>query len=283
VGGDYILKSGDREKLLRSVRISQALHAQGFDSSLPLLTRTGKEYFQDRETFVLTRRLRGNPLSKADRFGPSRVIFGEQYGRSIARLHKALKAIQEDIPSAEVDLYKRVTEWALPSVKRQNTERNIGLDETFFSDVMRGFGELHDKLPRQLIHRDPNPSNILFHNDTVTGFIDFDLSETNIRLWDVCYCATGILSESTDGEDEGHEKWLEILGGILRGYDLEGRLTPEEKHAVFYVICSILIICIAYFEGREMHKDLAEANRRMLGFVVRKKEQIDSLVSSRMI
>ena len=74
----------------------------------------------------------------------------------------------------------------------------MGIDDSFFNGFIDGFGMLYDKLPKQLIHRDPNPSNILFDNGIVTGFIDFDLSEINIRLWDVCYCATGILSDGSD-------------------------------------------------------------------------------------
>jgi len=84
----------------------------------------------------------------------------------------------------------------------------------------------------------------LFDGSYVSGFIDFEISQINIRLWDLCYCATGILSE---GSAEAYEKWLDILGGILHGYHLEERLTPEEKRAVFDVICSIQMICIAYF------------------------------------
>jgi len=70
---------------------------------------------------------------------------------------------------------------------------------------------------KQLIHRDPNPSNILFDGGEVSGFIDFDLSERNVRLWDPCYYATGILSEFR-GVDGIYEKWPEIkeLAGINR-------------------------------------------------------------------
>ncbi len=274
VGNDYVLKSGDREKVIKNLKISKALHEQGFVSSLPVLTKTGSEYLEDKEIFILTRGLKGKPLSRSDRFGRNRVKFGEQYGRSIARLHKALKSIEKDILPDEVNLYKNVTEWTLPCVKRQNIQWNMGLDESFFTDFTENFGILHDKLPRQLIHRDPNPSNILFDNGMVTGFIDFDLSEINIRLWDVCYCATGILSE---GSEEAYEKWLEILGGILRGYDLEGKLTPEEKQAVFYVICSIQMICIAFFESHDIYKELAKTNRQMLQFIVRNKEAINNI------
>jgi Ser/Thr protein kinase RdoA (MazF antagonist) len=139
----------------------------------------------------------------------------------------------------------------------------MGLDERLFDDYIAGFGALFDKLSKQLIHRDPNPGNILFKDGEVSGFINFDLSEVTVRLWDVCYCATGILVESTDEE---YEKWLDILGGILHGYDSGGKLTPEEKRAVFYVICSIQMICIAYFESREELKQLAKINRKMFAF-----------------
>jgi AraC-like DNA-binding protein len=274
LGNNYILKCCKLEKLMKNLKISKALHHQGFASSLPVLTKTGSEYVEYKELFVLTRGLKGNPLSKSDRFGHNRMKFAEQYGKSIAKLHTTLKNIQKDIFLDEINLYKNVIEWALPSFKRQNIQWGMGLDDDFFYDFIDNFGILYDKLPKQLIHRDPNPGNILFDNGVVTGFIDFDLSEVNIRLWDVCYCATGILSEASD---EAYEKWLEILGGILKGYDLEAGLTSEEKQAIFYVICSIQMICIAYFEGHDIYKELAKTNRRMLQFIIQNKEVIESI------
>ncbi len=73
------------------------------------------------------------------------------------------------------------------------------------------------------------------------------------------------------------KKWLDILKGILHGYDLEGKLTPEEKQAVFYVICSIQMICIAYFEKHDMYKELAKTNRQMLNFIIQNKEKIENI------
>lgn len=274
VGNDYILKTGDREKLMKNLKISKALHKQGFVSSLPVPTKTGDEYLDGKELFILTQGLKGSPLPKSDRFGDHRIQFGEKYGRSIARLHKALKAVQKDMSLDEVNLYKNVTDWALPNVKRQNMQWSLGLDDSFFDDYIKSFGKLYDKLPKQLIHRDTNPSNILFEDGEVRGFVDFDLSEVNVRLWDVCYCATGILCESSD---EAYEKWLDILGGILHGYDLEGELTLEEKQAVFYVICSIQMICVAFFESVDEYKELAKTNRRMLQFIVQNQDQITSI------
>lgn len=274
VGNYYILKAGNRDKMMNNLKISKALSRQGYVASLPIKTKSGSEYIESDDLFVLTYSLKGNPLPRTDRFGEKRKNYAMEYGKSIAKLHKALKDIQKDIMPDEVNLYNNICEWALPSVKRQNDQWSMGIDESFFSDYIDSFGKIYDKLPKQLIHRDPNPSNILFDGDTVSGFIDFDLSEINIRLWDVCYCATGILSE---GSEEAYEKWPDILEGILIGYDLEGKLTPEEKQAIYYVICSIQMIFMAYLEGNDQYIELAKANRRMLQYIIRQKETIEKI------
>lgn len=275
VGDEYILKTGPREKLLKDLTISEALHSQGFNASTPVLTKAGQRYLEGKDIFVLTRGIKGSPLSHADRFGKQRVKFAEQYGRAIAKLHKALRTIQDDILPDEVNLYQNVLDWSLPSVQRQNIQWNMGLADSFFADYTDTFGRLYGQLPKQLIHRDPNPSNILFHNGKVSGFIDFELSQIYIRLWDVCYCATGILSE---GSREAYGKWLEILGGLLTGYDREEGLTAEEKQAVFYVICSIQMICIAYFESHDKYRELAKTNREMLQYIAENRKHIEAAV-----
>jgi len=274
VGEDYILKTSDREKLVKNLKVTKALSKQGFASSLSVPTKTGAEYLDGKDLFILTHGIKGSPIPNSDRFGSSRIDFGKKYGKSIAQLHKALKEVQNEVLPDEVNLYKIITEWALPSVRQQNVQWNMCLNEDFFTDYIDTFGKLYGSLPKQLIHRDPNPGNILFENGEVSGFIDFDLSEVNVRLWDACYCATGILSESSD---EVYEKWLDVLGGILHGYDSEGKLTAEEKQAVFYVICSIEFICTAYFESREEFKQLAKISRKMFTYIVDNKAQIQQI------
>ena len=117
---------------------------------------------------------------------------------------------------------------------------------------MRTFEVLYPSLPRQIIHRDPNPGNIVA-DGTAIGFVDFDLSERNVRIFDVCYAATAVLSESF-GRDDG--KWLEFLRDIIRGYDCIACLTEEERRAIPYVILANQLICVAWFEEQENYKDL---------------------------
>jgi len=146
----------------------------------------------------------------------------------------------------------------------------------FFYEYIQNFGALFGKLPKQLIHRDPNPCNILFRGGNVSGFADFDLSERNVRLWDPCYCATGILSEQRDVEN-AYDKFPVILDNILHGYYSVNPLTAVEKQAIYYVICSIQMICVAYFESVNEYKDLAKINREMLLYIIGQKNQINNI------
>jgi len=274
VGDDYILKTGEWTQLLKNLKVAKALAMQKFSSSLPVKTESGAEYLDEDNIFILTYRVKGAPLPNVGRYGADRLDFANKYGQSIAQLHRSLKEIQSDILPDEVNLYENVINWALPNVKQQNKQWNMEIDDGFFADYTLEFGKLYEKLSKQLIHRDPNPANILFLNHDVSGFIDFDLSEINIRLWDPCYCATGILSE---GNTEMYDIWLEILSGILHGYDAVNTLTREEKESIFYVICSIQMICIAFFESRDEYKELAKTSRKMMQFIIRNEGKIKNI------
>lgn len=276
IGGEYILKTGDRAALLRNARVAKAIAAQGLATSLPVPTKRGDDITDDGSDFVLIRKLKGEPLPKAERFGADCERYSFKYGQSIARLHNALAAVEKDIQPFEQNLFAHVSEWALPQVKKQNIQWSMGLPESFFEEYVNGFGALFDKLPKQLIHRDPNPCNILFSGNEVSGFADFDLSERNVRLWDPCYCATGILSEQR-GAENAYDKFPTILGAILRGYDSINSLTAEEKQAVYHVICSIQMICVAYFESVNDYKDLAKTNREMLLYIIEQKNSINNI------
>ncbi len=276
IGKDYILKTGDRAMLLRNARAAKAIEKHGFAASVPVTTKNGDEFTEGQDIFVLIRKVKGEPLPKADRFGTQCGDFGFKYGQAIAKLHSALAEEEEDLQPYEQNLFAHVTEYALPKVKKQNIQWNMGLSESFFEDYSHNFGKLFKKLPKQLIHHDPNPCNILFYGGEVSGFTDFELSERNMRLWDPCYCATGILSEQKNTEN-AYDKFPVILENILKGYDSVHPLTYEEKQAVYYVICSIQMICVAYFESVNEYKDLAKINREMLMYIIEQKERIDNI------
>lgn len=274
VGGDYILKTGERVKRIKHLNVAKALGKQGFSAATPIKTKDGEEFLDGDDIFILSYAVKGAPLGAEELYGECRSRCAEEAGIGIAKLHRALKAVQKDFSPDNVNLYSSAAQWALPKVKQQNLQWNMGIADDFFEDYTESFGKLCDRLPKQLIHRNPCPSNVLFEDGKVSGFEDFDLSECNVRLWDPCYFATGILSEGTE---RMYDIWMEILKSVLHGYNRENPLSADEKQAVFYVICSIQMICVAYFAGMEEYQALAKTNRRMLRFIIDNKEQINGI------
>ncbi len=100
----------------RNARIAKALESQGFAAAVPVLTKKGGDFTENQNNFVLIRRIKGEPLPKAERFGADCGNFGFKYGQSIARLHKALIVVEEDIQPFEQNVFSQVADWALPNV-----------------------------------------------------------------------------------------------------------------------------------------------------------------------
>lgn len=278
IGEDYYLRiRADRNRQLKNIAIAKAINSQGLGSALPVKTINGNEYIDGEALSVLTIRVKGTRLGNLECFGDKRLMYAKQSGKAIGKLHKAFLALEGKITCDESNMLTGVSEWALPSVRKQNEQWSMGLSDEFFTDYLDNFYKLHDKLPRQIIHRDPNPSNILFENDVMSGFIDFDLSERNIRLFDPCYCSTGILCGANT--DDKYDKWLDILENLMKAYDDEVNLTIEEKRSVYYVLCSIQMICIAYFDTIDDpdFKRLIKQNRNMLRFIANNKQRISQI------
>ena len=136
------------------------------------------------------------------------------------------------------------------------------------------FGEIYDKLPKQIIHRNMNLSYVYLNGEEMIGVTDFDLSEYSIRLFDMCYAATGILSENFADTEENMQKWLELYQSIVKGYDEVIGLTKEEKQALPYVVFSIQLICVAYFADKEEFTELAKINEKMLVRLMEYREKL---------
>ena len=115
------------------------------------------------------------------------------------------------------------------------------------------------------ICRDPNPGNIICNADQ-WGFIDFELSERNARIYDPCYAATAVLSE-TFGEDNG--QWLEIYRDIICGYDSVTHLTEDERNAIPYIILANQFVCVAWFAEQDKYAEILEINSQMTCWLIR--------------
>ena len=264
VGEKYVLKfTANLGKLKKHIEVSKAIESVGLMSSVPIPTTDGAEFIQDGEVyFYLTRRLPGEQMV-AHRFtdGDGRFV-----GEILGHLHLALSRIEDCV--SEADLLATICEWALPKAKEA-----LNLSDAFCKKYLDTFATLYPVLPRQIIHRDPNPGNIICAENT-WGFIDFDLAERNARIYDPCYAATAVLSE-TFGQD--NDKWLGIYRDIICGYDSVAHLTDEEHRAIPYVILANQFVCMAWFAEQEKYAELFEINKRMTAWLIEKFEELKDI------
>lgn len=108
------------------------------------------------------------------------------------------------------------------------------------------------------------------------GFIDFELSERNVRIFDPCYAATAILSKSfADSYKDELSKWLGIYHNIMAGYDDVVTLSEAEKLAIPYVILSNQFIAVAWFSEQEKYQDLFEVNKKMTEWLMEHFEELN--------
>lgn len=122
-------------------------------------------------------------------------------------------------------------------------------------------------LPRQLIHRDAHPGNILIQ-DGLAGFVDFDLSERNLRFYDVCYAATAVLSDCFLDNSYNPESWLNIYRWIIAGYNDVQPLTEAERKAAPYVLLANQFVCVSWFSQQAQYEDVFKTNVAMTKWLV---------------
>ena len=264
VGEEYVLKfTANLGKLKKHIEVSRALHSIGLLSAVPVATADGAEYISDGEVyFYLTRRLPGEQMT------PHRFADGDGrfVGEIIGQLHLALSGIEDCV--SEADLLATVRDWALPKAKVA-----LNLSDGFCRGYLDTFADLYPQLPRQIIHRDPNPGNIICAADQ-WGFIDFELAERNARIYDPCYAATAVLSETFG---HSNDRWLGIYRDIICGYDSVVHLTDEERKAIPHIILANQFVCVAWFSEQDKYAEIFETNKRMTAWLIEKFEELKEI------
>ncbi len=263
IGNDYIIKFASNLGFIkRNITVAEALHKADIPTFEIVKTVNDNNYLKFGELyFIVTKRIKGKQLKCEDIFNNTDLALC--IGEKIAELHRVLKTFDES-NYTNVNVYNDAVNYALPKVK--NT---INLSDDFVKGFVSEFGSLYNNLPKQIIHRDINPSNMIFNNDEFKGFIDFDLTQVNVRIFDICYCATSILSECYQNQNIYINLWFEILKKLVSGYEKITSLSDCEKQALPYMLYSIQIICIEYFSKFEKYRELTRINADILKWLIK--------------
>lgn len=242
----YVLKKYDGKKELeRNIILMETLGEKQIPTGEIIESISGLKYtIMHNNYFLLTKKLRGeNVLSIKEHPG-----IAKQMGKIIGTLHNALVACEDKLDVWDNSLLGEMKGWIYESLKNSNW--NL-IREVDFQNTLNHLEELYDKLPKQLIHRDVHFGNFLFDKGKFSGYIDFDLSQRNIRIFDVCYFLLGLLTEEENKMSQ--REWLQIVRDTVDGYGEIAAITPEERKVIPYVMQSIEILFVAYFlnEGDE--------------------------------
>ena len=277
VGDRHYLKTNERSKMLCNIKIAKALKQQGLSSEfLPVPLKSGEDYLDCGQIFLLVRKM-GEPLNLRpltdDEIGrlennELREQHGFLLGQAIAKLHKALKTVQDEVKPYEGNLYEQGKN-AIPAVKKHD----MGIGDAFFDDYIETFGELNEKLPKQLIHGNLCGDCAVYEDGEVAGFKGFEAYNLSFpRIYDITWGAGEINAQPEIG------KYLKTLTDMLRGYDSISPLTAEEKQSVYYVLCATYLKGYGYFAETAETSDLMARGDRAMVFLVDNKEKFMDLL-----
>lgn len=241
VGDKYVLKVYDKPTMLeRNIKILSILSDLGIPVGRLILNKNNLIYSKDEHNYyILTEKLKGSnivSISELDKLS-------YKMGKIIADLHNAFLQCEQQDDFWENSLLLEMKGWIRDAfIKNEWAIVNKNL----YDDTLINLERLYDTLPVQLIHRDVHFGNFLFDKDSFSGYIDFDLSQRNIRILDLCYFVLGLLSaEETIVITK--EKWFDVLKKVFKGYNEVNKLLPQEISAVPYVMKSIELLFVAWF------------------------------------
>ncbi|MBX0355480.1 phosphotransferase enzyme family protein [Bacillus toyonensis] len=268
----YILKEkGSIKHFLVELNVLEQLDEKGVKVQKLVKMRNDERYvFYKEKYYCLYEYIGGSVLEIKDTEKLKEL--GSTIGEKIANLHQALHSVNSANELIKRELYKVVYKWALPILeKNASVHRNVVRKMDQIRTVLK---ETVHPLPKQIIHRDMHLSNVIFHDNEFQGFIDFELLESNVRVFDLCYCCTSILSELFSDET-GRGKWLHIVSKIFEGYYKQSILTREELQSIWYVMLSIQVIFITYFVQLP---NLLKLNEEMFFWIFANKEDIEESI-----
>ena len=218
VDGEYVLKRyRSAEDALRSVKFSSLLVSGGVPCGTFMATKDGELISPDGLYCLRTKLMGEHP----NLFEEPALAY--EFGCELARLHIALSKIEQQTSCVDIDIMDTWRDSIKPSLR--------DVPEHIVKSVDTDFCEVFPKLPRQLIHRDVHCQNVLFDGGHLTGWLDFDLSLRNVRIFDIAYMLAGLLVGNI-GDSEKLDIWHKIRHLFVQGHNEVSVLSDDEQNAL---------------------------------------------------
>ncbi|MBS0416175.1 MAG: phosphotransferase [Proteobacteria bacterium] len=228
----YLKSSASTESVERDLELLDYLDGAGLPVPRCVTTMSGARYAVDEgRAFWVSHGLPGDHFAQFR--GPTGVEQVERLAMCLGEVHRVLA----DAPDPQrFPVFRDSADQMLANLLARATPFDVNRLQQLRSQVAS-----LATLQKQLIHRDFHRGNVLFTDGVVTGILDFDLVHQGPRLFDVCYCASGVLSESF--RETGYaEYWLEILATVFRAYGRSVRLSAHERALAWSMLITIELI-----------------------------------------
>lgn len=239
----------DKNQLERNIKILTILSDCNIPVAEIVLAKTGEKYVaHENAYFLMSKKLQGSNISDI-----RDEATAHKMGCAMAQLHRAFLKCEKEIKFWDNSLLKEMKGW-IREILINNNWQLVNQEE--YLKVVETLDTMYKHLPKQLIHRDVHFGNFLFFEGELSGYIDFDLSQRNIRIFDICYFLTGLLAEETE-DTYTKTEWIANVKSVVMGYESIISLSATEKDAIPCVMESIEILFVAYYISM---KDMKCAN-----------------------
>lgn len=272
INNSYVLKTYDNPNgLQRNIVMMKTLHEAGIPVPEIIKLPDGRDYLiHNSAMYILTTKLNGKNIVNLNKCDD---IWFFEFGAILAKLHIAFQECAKSISYWNNSMLEEMQGWVSRNLLKLKPEY---LEPEDIKNSIDELSEIYDDLPKQLIHRDVHLGNFLFDNGVFSGYIDFDLSQSNIRIFDLCYFLLGILLEEDNNRVE-EEKWYEIIRQVISGYDSITPLSSIEKNSIACVMKNIELLFTAYYLGVGDEK-LARDSAKLFSFVKKNEVKIQSIM-----
>lgn len=235
IGDQYVLKyNSNPDKISRGIRVAELLKAEGIPV-VQYVKTIDREWTTPDGTYCLMKRIKGEHI---DLFESDVAL---ELGREIARLHIALTNIDCKLSGKDNDF---LAQW-----QNDIKPRLINVPDEMIAKIENLLFKFYKDLPRQQIHRDLHLQNILFDKGKIAGWIDFDLSCQEVRIFDLAYLLTGLLCGKIDNPAKV-KMWKIIFKNIVTGYNEISPLTNDERKALPVMMIAIELLFVTFWSQK---------------------------------
>ena len=243
------------------------IKSKGINVQIPLPNNHGKTIVTHHNiNYCLYHFIEGETVSAAESL--KNAYIPGLLGETLALLHIIMEKANVS-NFVEKNLSKMVSEFALKEIIKVGSGEDV---QVILNTMNEDFQKRIESLPKQLIHRDAHIFNFIFRDNRLSGVIDFEIAEVNVRIFDLCYCWTSVLNE-VFSDLSAREDWFRFVKEMIHSYNRMNSLTDFERNSVWHVMLCIQLIFMAYFSN---NRPLYESNKAMFMWIYENKERFST-------